>query len=669
MRPTKLMISVILLVAFIAAGLFVFAEDSRSAAAARKPLESAFGVLNDIAVQPDGILLRGNNIGSYTHFKLSDPTRLVIDIKDSACALNRSSVPVNGELVQQVRVSQFSPKNKVRVVFDLRRDISGAEIQRTPGGLLVQFTPVATSAAARKEDGVTLEIASSKAAPVVTDGTSGIIRIPEPVVKPKAVEPVRTATAVPLPDMKQAPGVKLLATKVESAKTAAMVSDDSEDQVNFSGEPITVDVVDVPIVDFFRWMGDNIGLNIVVDPSVSGTISMKVNCVPWDQVFDLALKNNRLAKLIEGEVIRIGTMDSFKDEEKARQELKRARYITTKTIRANYATVKDLASSKILNPILSQSGEINFDERTNTIVIRDIPERIKDVEELIKVLDVPEHQVEIEARIIAANRSFARSIGVQLGFVGGNLQRMTVGGPNTFAGIGGYRPAQTPNSAYVAGNAATGRGAATGTANQGAGVSTGADGKTGNWNINLPAIGATSGIGLSIGNILDTFLLDASLTAAESSGQVMVISQPKVQAQNNRKATIEQGLQIPVQTSENNTTTVRFFSASLKLEVTPRVTEDGNVFLNIALENNRADFTNTVNGIPSIITSQSATEVLVGDGGTTVMGGVLIDEDIRSNDKVPLLGDIPLLGHLFRRDSKQKDTKEILFFLTPRIIR
>ncbi len=149
----------------------------------------------------------------------------------------------------------------------------------------------------------------------------------------------------------------------------------------------------------------------------------------------------------------------------------------------------------------------------------------------------------------------------------------------------------------------------------------------------------------------------------------MVISQPKVQAQNNRKAIIEQGIQIPVQTNENNTTTVRFFSASLKLEVTPRVTEDGNVFLTINLENNRADFTNTVNGIPSIVTSQSATEVLVGDGGTTVMGGVLVDEDTKTNDKVPLFGDIPLLGHLFRRDTKEKDTKEILFFLTPRIIR
>jgi len=172
-----------------------------------------------------------------------------------------------------------------------------------------------------------------------------------------------------------------------------------------------------------------------------------------------------------------------------------------------------------------------------------------------------------------------------------------------------------------------------------------------------------------VGNILDTFLLDASLTAAESSGQVRVISQPKVQAQNNRTATIEQGIQFPVQVVENNTVTVRFFSASLKLTVKPQITEEGTVLMKIVIENNRADIANTVNGIPSIVTSMSATEVLVADGGTTVIGGILIDSDEKLNDKVPLLGDVPYLGYLFRRDTKQKSTKEILFFLTPRIFR
>ena len=153
------------------------------------------------------------------------------------------------------------------------------------------------------------------------------------------------------------------------------------------------------------------------------------------------------------------------------------------------------------------------------------------------------------------------------------------------------------------------------------------------------------------------------------SGLVRVISQPKVQAQNNRQAMIEQGLQFPVQVVENNTISVRFFSASLKLNVLPQITEEGTVLLKITVENNRADFVNTVNNIPSIITSMSSTEVLVADGGTTVIGGILIDSDQNNTDKVPLFGDIPILGHAFRRDSKSKETKEILFFLTPRIIR
>jgi len=279
--------------------------------------------------------------------------------------------------------------------------------------------------------------------------------------------------------------------------------------------------------------------------------------------------------------------------------------------------------------------------------------------------------VEIEARIVQASRDYARSLGVQVGFVVGNLERITIGGPNTYGTIGGSRPSQTPKSGYNAGNGSTGRGAASGQASENAAISVGTEGnnRTGNYNWSFPAAQATSGIGISVGNILDTFLLDASLTAAESSGLVRVISQPKVQAQNNRQAMIEQGLQFPVQVVENNTISVRFFSASLKLSVLPQITEEGTVLLKITVENNRADFVNTVNNIPSIITSMSSTEVLVADGGTTVIGGILIDSDQTNNDKVPLLGDIPILGYAFRRDSKSKETKEILFFLTPRIIR
>jgi type IV pilus assembly protein PilQ len=381
------------------------------------------------------------------------------------------------------------------------------------------------------------------------------------------------------------------------------------------------------------------------------------------------MKNNRLAKVIEGNVVRIGTLDAFKEEEKSREELKRAKETITDIIKVNYATASDLVDK--VTPLLTESGEIKTDTRTNSIVIRDIPERIDDARRLVKALDMPEHQVEIESRIISASRDYARSIGVQVGFVIGNLERITVGGPNTFGTIGGTRPSATPSSTYSAGNDVTGRGASQAQATENAAISVGTEGNNqrGNYNWSFPAQGATSGIGISVGNILDTFLLDASITAAESNGQVRIISQPKVQAQNNRAATIEQGIQFPVQVVENNTVTVRFFSASLKLSVLPQITEEGTVLMKITVENNRADFVNTVNGIPSIITSMSSTEVLVADGGTTVIGGILLDTDQRNTDKVPYLGDIPILGTFFRRDTNQKQTQEILFFLTPRIIK
>jgi len=626
------------------------------------------------------LLLAGDQITSYKSFRLSDPFRLVVDLKNTNSKVTRNVYHVNGELVSKIRVSTFdSGANTVRIVLDLNRDIQNADIQVVPEGLklFILQDSLAKPATVGKAKEIPVEVTTAEpakapeaaaAAPaeaVMTD--ANIVSIPEPVVKPRNLDPEISITTAPPANGEP---IRLMSAKVRAgADPVTFVQDDEQQEVQYTGEPITLDIKDAEIVDFFRLISDIEGLNIVVDPSVAGTISMKVENVPWDQVFDLALRNNRLAKVIEGNVVRIGTLESFKDEEKSREELKRAKETITDIIRVNYATAAELTDK--LMPILTESGELKVDARTNALVVRDIPERISEIRKLVKALDVAEHQVEIEARIISASRDYARSIGVQVGFVAGNLERITVGGPNTFGTIGGTRPSQTPKSAFIAGDASSGRGAASGQASENAAISVGTEGqnKTGNYNWSFPAVGASSGIGISVGNILDTFLLDASLTAAESSGQVRVISQPKVQAQNNRTATIEQGIQFPVQVVENNTVTVRFFSASLKLTVKPQITEEGTVLMKIVIENNRADFANTVNGIPSIVTSMSATEVLVADGGTTVIGGILIDSDEKLNDKVPLLGDVPYLGYLFRRDTKQKSTKEILFFLTPRIFR
>lgn len=649
-----------------------------------KPAETGRGELKDLQYSCGEdvfeLLLIGKNLAEYKNFRLADPSRLVIDLKNTICRYAKNTIPVNDLLVHKIRVSQFKNDEAatVRIVLDLQTGAGEVSARQVEDGLQIRFgkgvqrasqespaegkeIPVVPLAAASQPASLPVEQESSPAPPVKSDSPvitdASVVEIPEPVVRPKNIEPPLTPPAA-------TPQLRMMTARPRmSAAAASLLQDEEGSTAEYTGEPVTLDIKDADIVDFFRLISDIEGLNIVVDPSVQGSISIKVENVPWDQVFDLALKNNSLAKVIEGNVVRIGTLDAFKKEEEARQELKRAKETTTDIIKINYATSANLLDK--LQPLLTPSGELKTDARTNTIIVRDIPERINEIKKLAAALDKPEHQVEIEARIVQASRTFSRSIGVQWGIVAGNLERVTVGGPNTFSGGSGYRPSATPKSGF-AGASPQGKGAAENKSSDNASTSPGG---AGNYNVNMPAVGATSGIGISVGNILDTFLLDASITAAESSGQVRVISQPKVQAQNNRMAMIEQGIQFPVQVVENNTINVRFFSASLKLTVTPQITDEGTVLMKIVIENNRADFVNTVGLIPSIITSMSSTEVLVADGGTTVIGGILIDSDNDNKSKVPFLGDIPLLGNLFKMNNKTKETKEILFFLTPRIIK
>ena len=187
--------------------------------------------------------------------------------------------------------------------------------------------------------------------------------------------------------------------------------------------------------------------------------------------------------------------------------------------------------------------------------------------------------------------------------------------------------------------------------------------------MNLPSIKPFGGLGISVGNIFDTFLLDASITAGESKGLAKLISQPKVTAQNNSPAMITQGLRFPVQIVSNNTVAIQFQNAALTLTVTPQITYEGNIVLDLKIENNTPDFGQQVNGIPSIRTNESTTRVLVSDGGTTVIGGILVDTESNSEDKVPGLGSLPLIGNLFKRTSVSHNTQEVLFFVTPRILK
>jgi len=489
-----------------------------------------------------------------------------------------------------------------------------------------------------------------------------------PKAESHQIATVSAPKPVPAEKPAEAPAVAALAPASAAPPKVATPAANS----GFSGQPLTLDLVDIPLVDFFRLMSDEGGINVVMDPEIKGHVSIKVVKVPWDQIFEAVLNNNGLDKQVQGTVVRIARKATLQEEAKQRESLKKANLLAadleTRIKRLNYAKANSL-----LKPLEDQKtvrGTVVVEERTNSLILTDLPSSINKMVQLIEALDVPQPQVEIEARIVSATRNFARDIGIQFGFVDGNLQRVTVGGANTSGTIGGTRPSDTPTTTFTAGNSSTGRGSSTSTSSGSGATSTGTStNNQGNYNINLPAALAFGGLGVSIGNIFDTFLLDAAITAGESKGLAKLISQPKVIAQNNSQAVITQGLRFPVQIVANNTITVQFENAALTLTVTPQITYEGNIILDLKVENNTPDFSLEVNGIPSIRTSESSTRVLVSDGGTTVIGGILIDNDSTTVDQVPGLGSLPLIGNLFRRSSISRSTQEVLFFVTPRVIK
>ncbi len=407
-----------------------------------------------------------------------------------------------------------------------------------------------------------------------------------------------------------------------------LASPSAQAQGPYEGEPVSLKVVQISVTDFFRTISELSGLNILIDPEVGGSLTLNVEQVPWDQLFDAVLQSQGLAKRIEGNLVRISTQDKLRSEQEMNQQLKQATLVAADTLtvtkRLNYATGGDIIGT--LEPHLTPRGSMNVDDRTNTLIISDVPFGIDAVSDLLNILDVAEKQVEIEARIIEASTNFSRSLGVQLGI-----------------GIGRIEPAKNAFGDV-------------------------ADRVTSQINTGVPASGNLTGLGgLVIGGLVDTFRLDAVISAAETEGEARILSKPRVTAQNNAEATITQGSQIPVPVQQNFTTTVEFQTAALRLTVTPRVTNVGTILLDIQVENNIPDFARTVLGIPAIQTSESTTQVLVTDGGTTVIGGIYVQQESDAEDRVPGLGKIPLIGNLFKTTSKSKDTREILFFITARI--
>jgi type IV pilus assembly protein PilQ len=417
----------------------------------------------------------------------------------------------------------------------------------------------------------------------------------------------------------------------------------------YTGEPISVNLKDVDLKDFFRLIHEISGLNVVLDPNVHGTLTIVLDDVPWDQALDIVLKNNDLARELEGNVLRIATVDTLKKEADARRAQQESEALAVEKVTVtrflSYAHSKDVVPT--IKKFLSQRGDVISDDRTNAVIISDIPNVIPALDRLLTQLDRKTQEVEIEARVVAATRSFARDIGTQFGFGWGN-DHSAVGGASsvgtTPTTVGGLNPTYITTAG------------------------SGSSGSTIPLFSNLPVTSPSSG--LTFVNASNNVRIDAVLTMAESRGLLKILSRPRVVTQNNIQALVRQGVRVPIVTQAQlgGPPTVSYVDAFLRLTVVPQITSEGTIFLNVDVENTTPDFGRTVQGNPTLITQQATTQVLVTDGGTVVIGGVIQTNNSMNVAQVPVLGNIPALGNLFKRRTVTTSNQELIFFITPRII-
>jgi type IV pilus assembly protein PilQ len=427
----------------------------------------------------------------------------------------------------------------------------------------------------------------------------------------------------------------------------------------YSGSPIDVDYQSANLRTVLRQLSEIGGINLVIDPSVpsAATVDLKLAQVPWDQVMDVVLKSSQLTYQLEGSVLRVLTREArtkeLDEEVKQKKATEAAPDLQTRRMRLNYSTAASVAKLLEDAHLISERGTVEFEERTNMLILKDSPRSLDEIQQLVAELDRPEPQVEIEAKILQTNRDTAKALGVQWGFNGrssaelGNTTNLAFPNNGSLSG----RVTQQGNVTQAPNDPRAGANATTGTA------------------INLPVTGATSALGLSMGAINGALNIDVAITALEHEGKLKVLSTPRVTTQNNQQAEVTQGFQIPFQTIANNTVTVQFRDAALKLVVTPQITAANTVILKINLENGIPDFSKAVLGNPSINTQRANTQVQVADGVTTVIGGILQTQESHAMDSTPGISKIPLLGWLFKRTDNQSNSQELLIFITPRIIR
>jgi type IV pilus assembly protein PilQ len=648
------------------------------------------------------VSIRGTGHLTYHVLRLSGPDRLVLDFTGTRLETPQSTISSNLDPVREIRLGQRAA-DVARIVIDLRQP-APFDISAAANAVTVAFAPSGAPAGAASPGNSTStsKVVTTKARlvnlslerkqapaeppqiafqPVSLPGT---LTQPSGVLAAPAQQLSTVGVSTPASDTKPADtkpaDTKPADTKPADAKPADAQPDDKKASpapameppaiatpqqpgngpapaAKYTGEPISVNLKDVDLRDFFRLIHEISGLNVVLDPNVKGNLTIVLDDVPWDQALDIVLHNNGLEKQLDGSVLRIATKETLKKEAEQTRDLAKAQAeavdVVTTTRVLSYAKSDDLVAT--LKKFLSSRGDILSDSRSNTLIIRDIPSVLLVMDNLLRQLDRKSQQVEIEARVVAANRDFSREIGTQLAFA-----TSAVNGKNVFGGastVGTSPVVRTGIVPPLVSGGGSGSGSGSGSTPM---VQL-------PFNTNLGAGVPTSGITYAFTS--PNFALDYIITAAEAKGVGKLLSKPRVTTQNNVKATVQQGNKIPIQTVINNTISVQYLDVVLKLEVTPQITPEGTVFMDVTVENTQIDpAIPRINGIPALDTQSANTKILVNDGQTVVLGGIIVSSQRTDIEQVPLFGSIPLVGNLFRHTTVSSTSSELLFFLTPRIL-
>ena len=641
------------------------------------------------------VLLRISGLAAKPGLQvLPQPNRVVLDLPGVArgTAVSREDLAqLTHPLILKARLAQFKedPTPVTRLVLEVAPGTQ-VLVGVVPEGILLDLTPgegrvqarlgaVSATPAAAPALGVptplvvpVLHLPALAVAQVAAETATPVSEAEAPKAAPRSLAPIPvlassfhplpqlvTATALPAaaPEAMQIPEPDKPAAQPVATRPAGRTL--GETHARYTGSKITIDLANTEIREFLRVLAETGKLNLVMDPDVQGNFGYKFTDTPWDQVLDVVLKNAGLGKEIQNSVLRVAKIEKLQKEEEERKKLDETRALSgdlqTITRPLSYAKVADV--QRILKEVLTKRGSAIIDERTGTLIITDLPRNMGVIDDLLQTLDVQIQQVQIEARVVEANKNWQQEFGVKWPQANsGNASITSTGTTSTSTPwVGSTSPFW--NGATGLNRPASGQQAAVAWT----------PGKDGSTSITSPA----GELWLSF--LSNRFSINAVLQAMQTEGTLKIVSAPKVVTQNNKKATILSGEKIPYPTqqggAQGGAITVAFIDANLSLEVTPQITNEGTIIMDLKVEKAEADFTRTVNGTPTILRKSIETQVLVRDGGTAVLGGVYVTNSSSGQTGVPFLANLPLVGFLFRNNTKQDKNVELLIFITPRIIR